>query len=106
MSLGQVGRDLGPLEVERRQVDVGLGRAQGRLRLGVVEGVAVVLLPADRPALVVEDLGPAILVVQPLGVRLGLLERGLWSGRASALNGRGSIWKSTSPFVTSWPSWK
>ena len=73
-ALGQVGRDLRPVEIELRQVHVGPGGTECRLRLGVIEGVAIKFLTADRPSLLEENLGTVVLVIQPFGVRLGLLK--------------------------------
>src|SRR5208282_4396880 len=50
-----------------------------RLCLGMIEGVAIKFLPADRPSLLEENLGTAVLVIQPFGVRFGLLECSLLS---------------------------
>src|SRR5208283_2030085 len=68
-----------PVEIELRQVHVGPGGTEGRLRLGVVEGVAIEFLPADRPSLLEEKLGPVVLVIEPFRMRVGLLESSLLS---------------------------
>ena len=40
----------------------------------MVKGITIEFLAADRSTLLEEDLGPAVLIVQPLGMSIGLLE--------------------------------
>ena len=71
---GQLGSDARPVKIQLSQIDIGLGRTERRLGLGVVKSVAIKFLAADRPSLLEKDLGPAVFVIQPPGMCLRLLE--------------------------------